>query len=87
MFCDQVPAQSCALFPQRCKIFALDNYWAHLDPSVKDVLKKRGCFLIISPGGITGDLQVTLDLKSSYRQKELRLMTKSTFKSQQDSLA
>ena len=55
-FCDYVPAQPCALFPQRRKIFTLNDYSAHLDPSVKEALKKRGYFLIVLPGGITDDL-------------------------------
>ena len=71
-FCEQVPAQPCALFPQRRKIFTLDDYSAHLDPSVKEALKKRFNFLIILPGGITDDLQVNNtglhhDLESFYR--------------------
>ena len=78
-FCDQVPAQPCVLFPQRRKIFTLDGYSVHLDPSIKEALKKRGYFIIL-PGGITGDLQVNdtnlhHDLKSYYRQKESLLMT------------
>ena len=57
----------------------MDDYSAHLDPSAKEALKKRGYFLIILPGGITGDLQVNdtdlhYDLKSPYRQKESLLM-------------
>ena len=46
-FCDQVPVQLCALFPQKRKIFTLDNYLAHLDPAVKESLSKRGYFLVI----------------------------------------
>ena len=57
-FCDQVPAQPCALFPQKCKIFTLDDYSAHLDSAVKESLSKRGYFLAILPGGITGRLQI-----------------------------
>ena len=57
----------------------MNDYLAHLDPSVKEALKKRGYFLIVLPGGITDDLQVNgtylhHDLKSSYRQKESLLM-------------
>ena len=78
-FCDQVPAQPCALFPQKRKIFTLDDYSAHLDPAVKKSLAKRGYFLVILPGGITGDLQVNdtdlhHSLKTSYREKEAALM-------------
>ena len=78
-FCDQVPAQLCALFPQKRKIFTLDNYLAHSDPSVKESLSKRGYFLVILPGGITGVLQVNdtnlhHPLKASYHDEEAALM-------------
>ena len=78
-FCDQVPAQPCVLFPQKCKIFTLDDYSAYLDPAVKESLSKRGYFLVILPGGITGDLQVNdtdlhHPLKAPYREKEATLM-------------
>ena len=43
--------------PKR-KIFMLDDYSAHLDSAAKESLTKRGYFLVILPGGITGDLQV-----------------------------
>ena len=43
--------------PKR-KIFTLGDYSGHLDPAVKESLTKRGYFLVILPGGITGDLQV-----------------------------
>ena len=74
-----VPAQPCALFPKKRKIFTLDDYSAHLDPAVKEALYKKGYFLVILPGGITGDLQVNdTDLhhpaKFSYREKEAALM-------------
>lgn len=55
-FCNQTPVQSCALFPQKRKIFTLDDYSAHLDPQIKEVLKKQGYFLVILPECITGDL-------------------------------
>ena len=78
-FCDQVPAQPCVLFPQKRKIFTLDDYSAYLDPAVKESLSKRSYFLVILPGGITGDLQVNdtdlyHPLKASYREKEAALM-------------
>ena len=79
MFCNQAPAQPCDLFPQKHKIFTLDGSSAHLDPPVKESLSKRGYFLVILPGGITGDLQVNdtdlhHPLKTSYREKETALM-------------
>ena len=72
MFCNQVPAQ-------HCEIFTLDDYSVHLDPAVKESLSKRGYFLVILPGGITGDLQVNYTdlhhpLKTSYHEKEAALM-------------
>ena len=78
-FCNQVPAQPCALFPQKRKIFTLDDHSAHLDPAVKESLSKRGYFLVILPGGTTGDLPVNdtdlhHPLKTSYREKEATLM-------------
>ena len=48
-FCSRVPVQSCALFPQKRKIFTLDDYSAHLDPQIKEELKKQGYFLVILP--------------------------------------
>ena len=64
--------------PKR-KIFTLDDYSALLDPAAKESLTKRGYFLVILPGGITGDLQVNdIDLhhplKASWRDKEAALM-------------
>ena len=78
-FCDKVPPNPCALFPQKRKIYSLDDYSAHLDPSVQDSLLKRGYFLIVMGGGITGDLQVNdtdmhHPLKEAYREKESSLM-------------
>ena len=80
-FYAQVPAQPCALFPPKRKIFTLDDYSAHLDPAIKEPLSKRGYFLVILPGGITEDLQVNdtdlhHPLKASYREREAALMIK-----------
>ena len=54
-FCDQGPAQPCALFPQKREIFTLDDYSAHLDPAVavKESLSKRGYFFVILPVRLT----------------------------------
>ena len=78
-FIEKVPAQACPLFPGKRKIFTLDDYSAHLHPEVKKALKKKGYFLVILPGCITGDLQVNdtdvhHTLKSSIREKESLLM-------------
>lgn len=80
-FCKQVPHQPTALFPKTRKIFTLDDYSAHLDKEVKDTLYDQGYFLVILPGGITGDLQVNdtdlhHPLKSAYRERESELMIK-----------
>ena len=81
-FIEKVPAQACPLFPEKRKIFTLDDYSAHLHPEVKKALKKKGYFLVILPEGITGDLQVNdtdvhhplKSLKSSYQEKESLLL-------------
>ena len=78
-FIEKVPTQPCSFFPGKRKAFTLDDYSAHLHPEVKEALKKKGYFLVILPGGITGDLQVNdadvhHPLKSSYREKESLLM-------------
>ena len=79
-FCDQVPAQPYALFPKKKrKIFTLPKKRKILDPAVKESLAKRDYFLVILPGGLTGDLQVNdtdlhHSLKTSYREKETVLM-------------
>ena len=64
--------------PKR-KIFTLDDYSGYLDPAAKESLTKRGYFLVILPGGITGDLQVNdtdlhHPLKTSYHEKGTALM-------------
>ena len=74
-----IPKKPCTLFPKKRKIFTLDDYSAHLDPAVKEVLWKKGYFLVILPGGITGDLQVNntdmhCPFKALYRDKESALM-------------
>lgn len=46
------------LLPGRRQIFTLDDYSAHLDPTVKDALFKKGYWRDIIPGGVTGDVQV-----------------------------
>ena len=80
--CKEVHVQTCALFPQKRKIFTLDDYSAHLDPAVTESLSKRGYFLVILPGGITGNLQVNdtdlhHPLKTSHREKKATLMTEN----------
>ena len=55
------------------------DYSAHLDPSVKETLAKKGYFLIIIGGGITGDIQDNdtdyhKPVKGIYRENEMQLM-------------
>ena len=45
--------------PEKCCIFILDDYSAHLVPEVEEAFLKKGYLLIIIGGRITGDIQVT----------------------------
>ena len=64
--------------PSKRRIFTLDDYSAHIVPEVDELLFKKGYFLIIFGGGITGELQVDNtsyhQLKANYRKKEMQLM-------------
>ena len=67
------------MFPNKCKIFTLDDYSAHLDTAVKEALWKKGYFLVVLPLGITGELKVNdTDMhhpfKALYCDKESALM-------------
>ena len=80
-FCIHVPAQPFLFvsFLQKHKIFTLVDCSIHLDPSVKELLTKRGNFLVILPRDKTGDLQVNNrdlhhPMKTSYHGKEAFLM-------------
>ena len=63
------------------KIYTLDNYSCHLDPSVYESLYKKGYIFIPIGGGITGDCQVNNTalhhhLKIAYRALEQVLLVK-----------
>ena len=75
----RLPSIPAAFQPCRRVIFTLDDYSAHLSPIVESELLKKGCFLILIGGGITGDFQVNdttyhRPSKSAYRQGESQLM-------------
>ena len=58
-FVDTVPPKrSTELLPGLRQILTLDDYSAHLDPTVKKAVYKRGYWREPIPGGITGDTQV-----------------------------
>ena len=45
------------MFPDKTKIFLLDNYTCHVTTEVKREVERKGWFLIYIGGGITGDCQ------------------------------
>ena len=59
--------------PEKCCIFTLDDYSAHLAPEVEETFRKKG------GGGITGDIQVNntsyhRQAKAAYCNHEMKLM-------------
>ena len=78
-YVENLPAQPVALFPQKRVIFTLDDYSVHLDPSIQEAMYKKGYFLIIIGGGITGDIQCNdthyhRRAKGLYRDREMAVM-------------
>ena len=64
---------------QSFAIYVLDDYSVHLMLKVRQALFKKGYFLVIIGGGITGDIQINdtnchRDLKKHYRDLEMKLM-------------
>ena len=62
---------------KRC-VFILDDYSTHLPKEVEDTFHKKGYFLIVIGGGITGDVQVNdtsyyRSVKTAYRNLEMQL--------------
>ena len=60
-------------------ISVLDDYAVHLMPKIRQALFKKGYFLVVIGGGITGDIQINdthchRHLKSQYRDMEMNLM-------------
>ena len=67
--------------PDEVRIFTLNDYSAHLVPEVEEAFFKKGYFLIIIGGGITGDIQGSdtsyhRQAKELYRKHEMELMLK-----------
>ena len=64
---------------QSFAIYVLDNHSVHLMPEVRQALFKKGYGLVITGGGITGDIQINdkncyRDLKEHYRDLDMKLM-------------
>ena len=64
---------------KKFRIFTLDDYSAHLDPSIAEELFRKGYILVIIGGGITGDMQpndtaLHHRLKEIYREKEQEVL-------------
>ena len=57
-FVENLPDRGTILCPGRRQILTLDDYSAHLEPSVRKALFRKGYFLIVPGGGITGDVQI-----------------------------
>ena len=60
-------------------IYVLDDYSVHFMPKVRQVLLKKGYVLVVTYGGITGDIQMNdtschYNLQKHYREFELKLM-------------
>ena len=75
------------LTPEKRRIFTLDDDSAHFIPEVEEAFFKKGSFLIIIGGGITGDIQVNdisyrRQAKPFYRKHEVELMLKNLQKDQ-----
>ena len=67
--------------PGKRRIFTLGNYPAHLVPEVEEAFFKKGYFLVIIGGGITGDIQLNgtshhRQAKALYRKHEMELILK-----------
>ena len=78
-YIENLPTLPVTLTPGRMEIFTLDDYSAHLEPSVKGALFKKGYIPVIIGGGITGDVQVNdadyhHPVKGIYCEKEEKLM-------------
>ena len=77
--------------PDEVRIFTLNDYSAHLVAEVEEAFFKKGYFLIIIGGGITGDIQGSdtsyhRQAKELYRKHEMELMLKKLQKDKKKSL-
>ena len=73
------PTISIHFAPEKRRIFTPDDYSAHLVPEVEEAFFKKGYFLIIIEGRITGDIQMDdksyhRQAKTLYRKHEMDLM-------------
>ena len=73
--------------PEKRCVFTLDDYSAHFVPEVEETFFKKGYFLIIIEGGITGDIQVNdtsyhRQAKALYRKHEMKIMLEKLQKDQ-----
>ena len=78
-FIENLPTIPIAFAPEKRCVFTLDDYSAHLPQEVEDAFHKKGYFLIVIGGGITGDVQVNdtsyhRPVKTAYRNLEMQLM-------------
>ena len=78
-FIENLPTIPTAFAPEKRCIFNLDDYSAHQPKEVEDAFHKMGYFLILTCGGITGDVQVNgtsypFPVKTAYRNLEMQLM-------------
>ena len=78
-YIESLPAIPICFAPEKRRIFTLDDYPGHLVPEVEVAFFKKGYFLIIIRGGITGNIQVNdtsyhRQAKELYRQHEMELM-------------
>ena len=80
-YIESLPTIPIHFAPEKRRIFTLDDYSAYLVPEVEEAFFKKGYFLIIIGGGISGDIQVSDTLyhrqaKALYRKHKMELMKK-----------
>ena len=78
-YVESLPSIPVNFAPEKRCIFTLDDYSAHLAPEVEEAFRKKGYFLIVIGGGITGDIQVNdtsyhRQAKAAHRNHEMKLM-------------
>ena len=78
-FIRSLPKVPFELYPQKRKIFILDDYSVHIQPDIAEELVKKGYIPTFIGGGITGDVQINdthlhHPLKKRYRECEMKAM-------------
>lgn len=78
---DQLPTPNLVMGPSAYRIFTLDDYSVHVQPTLGKRMKQKGYARLVLSGGITGDVQpndtgLHHAVKRKYRQKEADLMLK-----------